>query len=185
MQTSGERLYRVEFSGGFEMKLRAYDPSEARRLGQHAVRGSGKIVVGAKLVKETKEEREANRAVLTTTLGHAVKTVPAPAKFDASIVNILDVMDFLKANPGTEFFKVTFNDMNEWCFYNEGKGIDYCRGHLNDVMGRITGRLERMAMAQLHVELCSVKTRGEVTPSNDLRWQYARIVALIKKRLRK
>lgn len=184
---AGERLYTVSFAGGSELLVRAYDPAEARRTGRDFARKnkgelSSKVVLNAVLVKETKEEREANRPHVTTGFGHVHEITPQLAKFTNEQRTVSDIMAFLKQNPGTEFFKVSFNG-SAFCFYNKEQDKAYCEKHINDVVSRLHSAYRKMDIVKLHSELASVETRGRLTPSNDLRWQYARVMEEIKKRL--
>lgn len=184
---AGERLYTVSFAGGSELLVRAYDPAEARRRGRdYAWKNNGKtsskVVLNAVLVKETKEEREANRPHVTTGLGHVHKITPQLAKFTADQRTVSDIMEFLKQNPGTEFFKVSFNGMT-FCFYNKEQGREYCEKYLSETVARFYREYRKMNVVKLHQELASVEKRGRLIPSNDLRWQYARVMEEIKKRI--
>lgn len=185
---AGERLYTVSFAGGSEILVRAYDPAEARRTARDFARKnvgktSSAVVIEAYLVKETKEEREANKPHITTGFGHVHKVTPVQAKFTADVRTVEDAMEFLKANPGTEFFKVSFDGVS-FCFYNEEKDREYCTSHLKTITARFYRSYRGMDMVKLHSEMASVEKRGRLTPSNDLRWQYARVVDEIRKRMK-
>lgn len=186
---AGERLYKVSYVGGSEVLARAYNPDEARRIGRDYARKnkgqtSSTVVLNAALVKETKEEREANKPHVTTGFGHVHKITPEQAKFTADVRTVKDAMNFLKKNPGTEFFKVSFDGVS-FCFYNDEKDRAYCENYLREVIARLYRSYKTMDIVKLHSEMASVETRGRLTPSNDLRWQYARVVEEIRKRLSK
>lgn len=186
---AGERLYLVSFAGGSEVRVRAYNPDAARRTGKdwgwrHRKEISSPVVIGASLIKETKEEREANKPFVTHGNTLTKKITPSGAKFDKSIVTVKDALEFLKANPGTEFFKVSFNG-DTFCFFGDEKGREYCENYLNEVTGRFYAAWRKMDGAKLHAELANVERRGRMIPSNDLRWQFARVVDEIRKRISK